>query len=61
VSYHFSDDAALSLRVNNIFNSKPPVDRTVTSFPYYNTYNYNVYGRAVWAEFGFHFGAGKKN
>ena len=61
VSYHFSDDAALSLRVNNIFNSKPPVDRTVTSFPYYNTYNYNVYGRAVWAEFGFHFGPGKKN
>ncbi|MBS0591134.1 MAG: TonB-dependent receptor [Proteobacteria bacterium] len=62
VTYHFSDDAALSLRVNNIFSTKPPLDKTQSSFPYFNTYNYNVYGRAVWAEFGFHFGpGGKKN
>ena len=60
VTYHFSDDAALALRVNNIFSSKPPLDKTQTNFPYYSTYNYNVYGRAVWAEFGFHFGGGKK-
>jgi outer membrane receptor protein involved in Fe transport len=59
VSYSFDSDAVLSVRANNIFNSKPPVDRTQSSFPYYNTYNYNPYGRAIWAEFAFHFG-GKK-
>ncbi len=59
VKYSFDSDAAIQLTSNNIFNSKPPVDKTQSSFPYYNTYNYNPYGRAVWAEFAFHFG-GKK-
>jgi len=59
VKYSFDSDAAIQVTVNNMFNSKPPVDRTASSFPYFNTYNYNVYGRAVWAEFAFHFG-GKK-
>ncbi|MGH8121146.1 MAG: TonB-dependent receptor plug domain-containing protein [Rudaea sp.] len=59
VKYNFDSDAAIQLTSNNIFNSKPPVDKTASAFPYYNTYNYNPYGRAVWAEFAFHFG-GKK-
>lgn len=59
VKYSFDSDAAIQLTVNNLFNSKPPVDHTNPNFPYYNTYNYNPYGRAVWAEFAFHFG-GKK-
>jgi outer membrane receptor protein involved in Fe transport len=37
----------LSLLVNNVFNKMPPNDPTYTSFPYYNTENYNVYGREV--------------
>ena len=60
VKYSFGSDAAIQLTVNNIFNSKPPVDHTASNFPYYNTYNYNPYGRAVWGEFAFHFG-GKKD
>jgi iron complex outermembrane recepter protein len=60
VKYSFDSDATIAMTVNNIMNSRPPVDKTQSAFPYYNTYNYNSYGRAVWLEFGFHFGA-KKN
>ena len=60
LKYSFDSDAAIQLTVNNIRNTKPPVDKTASTFPYYNTYNYNPYGRAVWAEFAFHFG-GKKD
>jgi iron complex outermembrane receptor protein len=60
VKYNFDDNAAIMLTVNNIFNTKPPVDHTNSAFPYYNTYNYNPYGRAVWAEMSFHFGGSKK-
>lgn len=56
VKYSFNSDAAVQLTLNNMFNSKPPVDKTASNFPYYNTYNYNPYGRALWAEFSFHFG-----
>lgn len=62
VKYSFDDGAAaIQLTMNNMFNSKPPVDRTASNFPYYNTYNYNPYGRAVWAEFAFRFGGGSKD
>jgi len=37
----------LSLLVNNVFNKMPPNDPTYTTFPYYNSQNYNVYGREV--------------
>ena len=60
VKYSFESDASMALTVNNIRNSRPPIDKTQSAFPYYNTYNYNSYGRAVWLEFGFHFG-GKKS
>ncbi len=62
VKYSFDDGAAaIQLTANNLFNSKPPVDRTQSGFPYYNTYNYNPYGRAVWAEFAFRFGGASKD
>ena len=45
-----------SLTVRNLFDKMPPVDHTNPNFPYYNTYNYNPYGRAIWVEFAAHFG-----
>lgn len=60
VKYNFdSDNAAISVAVNNIKNSRPPIDKTNSIYPYFNTYNYNAYGRQLWVQFDFHFG-GKK-
>jgi len=60
VQYNFNDDAAITLIANNIFNSRPPYDRTFSAYPYYNLFNYNAYGRLLMAEFNMHFGGGKK-
>ena len=59
LQYNFNDDAALTLISNNIFNSRPPKDRTFNAYYYYNLFNYNAYGRLVMVEFNMHFG-GKK-
>lgn len=61
VQYNFNDDAALTLITNNVFNSRPPFDRTFSTYPYYNVFNYNSYGRFVGAEMNVHFGGGKKD
>jgi outer membrane receptor protein involved in Fe transport len=58
VQYNFSDDAALTLIANNVFNSRPPIDKTFSAYPYYNNFNYNSFGRLVMVEFNMHFGAG---
>lgn len=58
IQYNFSDDAALTLIANNVFNSRPPKDRTFSAFPYYDIFSYNGLGRLVMAEFNMHFGAG---
>lgn len=60
VQYNFGDDAAITLIGNNIFNSRPPIDRTFNAYYYYNLFNYNAYGRLVMLEFNMHFGGGKK-
>jgi outer membrane receptor protein involved in Fe transport len=46
----------VELIVNNIFDRYPPVDPTNNSYPYYDTGEYNDYGRAFWVEFGVRFG-----
>lgn len=46
----------LSLLINNVFNKMPPNDPTFSSFPYYNTENYNVYGREIMAQVDWKFG-----
>ena len=46
--------------VNNIFNRYPPLDPTNNSYPYYDTGEYNDYGRAFWLEFGVKFGGGAR-
>ncbi len=58
--YNLSDDAAITLIANNVFNSRPPIDRTFSAFPYYNIYNYNAFGRLVMLEMNVHFGGSKK-
>lgn len=60
VKYNVTDDASISLIVNNIKDSKPPVDKTYTAYPYYNIFNYSGFGRAVWLEFDVRFGASKQ-
>ncbi|MBD8874342.1 TonB-dependent receptor [Rhodanobacter sp. DHB23] len=48
----------LSMLVNNLTNKMPPKDMTyATSFPYYNTQNYNVYGREIMLQADWKFGA----
>ena len=59
LKYSFDSGAAVQVTSNNLFNKKPPVDKTASSFPYYNTYNYNPYGRAVWVEFAYRWGGSK--
>ena len=61
LAYNFSDDAAMSFTVNNIKNSGPPKDPTNTTppAPFYNSSNYNPYGRVMWLEMSVKFG-GKK-
>ena len=59
VQYNFSDDAALTLIANNVFNRRPPSDPTFSAFPYYDIFSYGGLGRSLMAEFNFHFGAGR--
>lgn len=61
VTYNPMKNLALSLLVNNLFNSMPPVDHSypgTTNSPY-NTDNYNVYGRAIYFEAKYSFGSNK--
>jgi outer membrane receptor protein involved in Fe transport len=60
LQYNFSDDAAITLIGNNIFNSRPPKDPSYNLYPYYNIYNYNSYGRLLMLEFNMHFGGAKQ-
>jgi iron complex outermembrane recepter protein len=46
----------LSFLINNVFNKMPPSDPTYTVYPYYNTGNYNVYGREYMLQASLRFG-----
>lgn len=59
VTYNPVKNLGLSFLVNNVFNKMPPLDRSypgTTGTPY-NTTNYNVYGRAMYIEANYKFGA----
>ena len=62
VTYNPIKNLGLSFLVNNVFNKMPPLDRSYpgTSGTPYNTDNYNVYGRAMYIEANYKFGAGAK-
>jgi len=59
-TYHFGDDASLSLIANNLLNKRPPFDNTYRGYPYYDTLVYDSYGRMVMLEMTVHFGGRKK-
>jgi iron complex outermembrane recepter protein len=46
----------LSLLINNVFNKMPPSDPTYTAYPYFDTTNYNIYGREYMLQASFRFG-----
>jgi outer membrane receptor protein involved in Fe transport len=58
VSYQALDNLELSVLVNNLTNEMPPEDDSYpgTSGAPYNSYNYSVYGRAVYFEARYTFG-----
>jgi outer membrane receptor protein involved in Fe transport len=55
VNYKLSDMVDLSVISNNLTNKRPPRDNTYADYPYYNIFNYNSYGRAVWVQANVHF------
>ncbi len=58
VRYQATPALLLSVEINNLFDSAPPMDRsyTGTAGTPYNTSNYNVYGRALYLEANYKFG-----
>lgn len=57
LTYKFNKQLSLSGIVNNIRNTMPPLDESYVAFPYYNHANYNPYGRELWVELDWRFGA----
>ncbi|HET6430745.1 TonB-dependent receptor domain-containing protein [Dyella sp.] len=55
IGYKFTDSIDLSLISNNLTNKRPPRDKTFSAYPYYNLFNYNPYGRALWLQASIHF------
>lgn len=56
VKYQVTPEIYGQLIVNNLFDSMPPRDTTWVGWPYYNQFNYNPFGRAIWLELNIHFG-----
>jgi outer membrane receptor protein involved in Fe transport len=54
IGYKFSKTIDLSLITNNVTNKRPPYDPTFAAYPYYNVFNYNPYGRAIWFQASIH-------
>ncbi|MGH8233136.1 MAG: TonB-dependent receptor plug domain-containing protein [Rhodanobacteraceae bacterium] len=50
LQYHVTPDITTTLIGNNIFNARPPIDQTFSSYPYYDQFSYNAYGRLVMLE-----------
>jgi outer membrane receptor protein involved in Fe transport len=50
--YELTPGSFVQLTVNNIFNRLPPIDSARNSYPYYDIFIYNSYGRAYWLELG---------
>jgi iron complex outermembrane recepter protein len=56
LNYRFSNRAALSFTVDNLFDSRPGRDSTWTSYPYYSTSWFSPVGRSYMVEMSFRFG-----
>jgi iron complex outermembrane recepter protein len=46
-SYAPTAHVSVSVLINNLFNKMPPSDPTFTPYPYFNSENYNIYGREI--------------
>ncbi|MFC5592703.1 TonB-dependent receptor plug domain-containing protein [Lysobacter niastensis] len=55
LGYQFTENASLTLTVNNLLNEDPPDDPTWTTYPYYNIFNYSGYGRSYMLEMNWQF------
>jgi iron complex outermembrane receptor protein len=55
-NYRFGPHAALTLIVDNLFDTKPGKDNTWTSYPYYSGRWFSPVGRAFFAEFNYRVG-----
>ncbi|MBS0417839.1 MAG: TonB-dependent receptor [Proteobacteria bacterium] len=53
VSYQFSQSAQLRLTVDNLLDTKPPVDSTWTSWPFYSRNWFSPVGRAFYLSFNY--------
>ena len=56
VQYAVNNDMNIGLFVQNIRNTRPPVDPTFNSYPYYSTFQFNPYGREVFLQLDYTFG-----
>ncbi|HEX6834536.1 MAG TPA: TonB-dependent receptor [Rudaea sp.] len=56
LNYRFNSRAAVSLTVDNLFDSRPGRDSTWTSYPYYPSRWFSPLGRTYFAEFNLRFG-----
>lgn len=46
-TYRPTRSLGISLLINNVANKMPPRDASNVFYPYFNNYNYNIYGREV--------------
>jgi outer membrane receptor protein involved in Fe transport len=51
VKYQLTANSDLAVTVNNVGNRRPAVDPSYASYPFYNIFNYNAYGRAFWLQY----------
>ncbi|HJU26504.1 MAG TPA: TonB-dependent receptor, partial [Rhodanobacteraceae bacterium] len=56
VAYDWAPGVTTRLIVQNITDKMPPSDKTWAGWPYYNQFNYDPWGRIIWAEIDIHFG-----
>lgn len=56
MNWKVRDNVTLSLISNNILDKMPPRDKSFSAFPYYDVFDYNIYGRSIMAEMQFKFG-----
>ena len=59
LNYRLTDNSDLNLTVNNLLDESPPRDKSDTTYPYFNIFNYSDYGRAFWVQYRIDLRAGK--
>ena len=56
VQFRFNDHSQISFSVVNLFDKKPPVDPTYTSYPYYDISWFDTEGRSYYVQYTHKFG-----